>query len=204
MLSISSARKPMRIFASEPRVKRKATGRSSRRTQETGSSPRAPAWDAPTRAGSAASSSSIESLRRRSEVPTGVCDIHSPWSNPPLDVAVSARFPPTLISIPLLYRRYEPSPPRCKALTTLTVDPNRAKDLRLRDEPKCKKSSTDIENTDPNRVSPLTDIELPARAKLRSDSELPKCKKSSTDIENTDPNRVSPLTDTELPARAKL
>merc|ERR1719235_2209054 len=93
--------------------------------------------------------------------------------------------------------------------------------------PKCRKSSTDIENTDPKRdspvtehelpiretlptervvsrgprtVDPLTDTELPMRAKLRSDSELPKCKKSSTDIENTAPKRDSPRTENELPS----
>jgi hypothetical protein len=36
--------------------------------------------------------------------------------------------------------------------------------------PKCKKSSTDIENTDPNRDTPPTDTELPTSSKLRSDT----------------------------------
>ena len=99
--------------------------------------------------------------------------------------------------------------PKCTKSSTNTPKPNRAtavKETQLPGRPKlrsysklpkCKKSSTDTKNTDPNRDRPRTEPEPPSQAKLRSDSALPKGKKSRSDIEL--PNREKLRSDSLLP-----
>ena len=76
--------------------------------------------------------------------------------------------------------------------------PKRPNEPKSRDErqlPKCGKSSTENESTDPNRDKSAPDTELPKRPnepKSRDERKLPKCRKSSTGNESTDPNRDKP------------
>jgi hypothetical protein len=94
------------------------------------------------------------------------------------------------------------------------------------DAPKCEKSSTESENTDPNREMPRSDIDELRRPKLlsdsadptsvksrmdtadpirenpRSDKEAPRWTKSITDSENTEPKRAKPSNETDDPIRA--
>jgi hypothetical protein len=134
-------------------------------------------------------------FKRRSEVEMVVSDDHAPLRVPPDDVAVSATLPPTVISMPLLYRMYVDAPPNFIAPLNDKSQPKRANDRSDNELPKCTKSNTDIENTEPRRAKPCTDTELPTRPNDRSDNELPKCKKSNTDIENTEPKPAYPCTD---------
>jgi hypothetical protein len=54
------------------------------------------------------------------------------------------------------------------------VEPRRTNDLKDSEEPRCVKSSTDNENTEPNLAKPRRDTEDPKRANDLSDSEEPK------------------------------
>jgi len=68
------------------------------------------------------------------------------------------------------------------------------------EEPRCKKSKTDME--DPTLPMPIIDTEELKRAKLRRDKDDPNWLQSNKDRE--DPNRQMLLTDNDDPRRAKL
>jgi hypothetical protein len=113
----------------------------------------------------------------------------------------------------------------CTNPSAETADPVREKDLRLNEDPRCTKSITDKDWTDPTFCNPCTlredpslpklrtEIEefkveycktetyFPTRTKERTERELPKCAKSSTD--NSAPPCIFPCTLQALPTRAK-
>jgi hypothetical protein len=62
--------------------------------------------------------------------------------------------------------------PRCKKSRTEHALDIRAKLRSAKEDPTWTQSRTDI--LDPNRITPMTLVELATRAKLRSDSELPR------------------------------
>ena len=67
-----------------------------------------------------------------------------------------------------------------------TDEPILAKLRKAREDPRCKKSNTDVE--DPNLEIPVMDTEEPNREKERIEKLLPKCTKSRTDRD--DPMRA--------------
>jgi hypothetical protein len=69
-------------------------------------------------------------------------------------------------------------------------DPIRPKVRIDKEDPNCRKSSTD--NVAPIRANPLSDIELP------------KFDTSKTDSENTDPTLIIPQMESDEPMRMKL
>jgi hypothetical protein len=74
----------------------------------------------------------------------------------------------------------------------------RANDRTDNDDPKCAKSITDRENTDPMRAKPKSDTAEPKRANERSDIEAPRCRKSNTDRE--EPKRNIERIDSDAPS----
>lgn len=81
----------------------------------------------------------------------------------------------------------------------------RKKDLSERDEPRCTKSSTDIE--EPERTCPRIDNLVqnclpPTRAKDLRESAEPKPREQNTDKE--DAKRVLPTSENEAPNRTQL
>jgi hypothetical protein len=97
---------------------------------------------------------------------------------------------------------------------TDSVEPNRAQLLIESADPRCTKSITDRENTEPSRDIPNTEIVEPNRTQLRMDSAAPRCTKSNTDRDDpklaklrkdsVDPKFVKSSTDREEPKREVL